>query len=312
MATSDSPLSITASSSLQLISGAAPAFTPMVAEDFEAQVLAQTYSAGTWKAGYSVVDGSQVFAGTKALKIIAETYDGVTCGGAQDSYYGGRQTLPVKVTPGYTIWYRARVYFPPTFSWGYVYQNGLSADESAASGCGLSSDSDGNDNGLKFLRLSESTSGGRNYIYLPTQRRNMAQPDRTWGVMLNNEHSQFNEFLDVAGGKIIPGTWQAIQLALTVSHTGAGKMQAWIDDSFLGERTNINTCSVSQGGIDEWAIGTHFNGGHYSDTGDSSHKAFYVDDVIVASDMPGYGAPGTTDSGGRPFIDPSIRAGDFA
>ncbi len=59
-------------------------------------------------------------------------------------------------------------------------------------------------------------------------------------------------------------------------------------------------------------MGDYWNGIPYTPTiGDSSIADFWLDEVIIASDIDGYGAPTTLDSGGRPYISPNTVAGDL-
>ena len=49
----------------------------------------------------------------------------------------------------------------------------------------------------------------------------------------------------------------------------------------------------------------------YTD-GAPDRNSFYIDDIILASDLPGYGAPTGVDAAGNAYIDPATRVGDLA
>lgn len=289
---------------LRFISGSLRKFVSMVAEDFSNLTLGETYANGSWKAGQCVIDGTRAFTGNRSLKITLDPGQGDnSCGG--DGYYGGRQTLPAVVPPGKTIWYRLRAYFPSEFSWGYVYQNNNAADEAEAANCGHPQFSDGNVD-LKFMRLTPDV-GSRNYLHLPVHRRNVAQPAGPHAMTLASEPGAITHQLTAPEGRLEMDAWNTLEWAVHVAKDGTGWMRAWRNGKFVGEVTGIDTIGADATGIDEWAIGTHFNGVQFTD-GLPGRESFWVDDIIIASDADGYEPPTATDAEGRVCISPAITS----
>lgn len=122
-----------------------------------------------------------------------------------------------------------------------------------------------------------------------------------------------SQSIDPIGGVDVPfprDQWFSLQLGMKVSNTGDGWVRAWLNDQLAVERLNINTVTASDTAIRAWGIGDYWNGLPFSD-GQPGRDTFYIDDIIVASDMAGYGAPDTTDAAGNPYISPDTLAGDF-
>jgi len=61
----------------------------------------------------------------------------------------------------------------------------------------------------------------------------------------------------------------------------------------------------------DWGIGNYWNGVPWTDGG-LGRTDFWVDEIILATDMEGYGAPDTLDDGGRPYIPSNMRVNEFA
>lgn len=316
MSTADAPLSITEfrALALELSQGGGseppPApFAAMVKEDFNSYTVGNNYSQGSWKANRCIIDNTRAFTGDRCMKLIIDAgQPPVACGG--EGYFGGRQSLPALVPLGSRVWFRLRLYFPNSFSWGYVYQNNNASDEADAATCGLEQSSDGNDI-LKFMRLSPDIGTGRLYLQPPVHRRNVDQPIVNRSMTLIAEGSASRHDIENGRGRLLPNVWNAPQLEVLVSDDETGYMRYWLGDEFVDEITGISTVAPGVNGINEWAIGTHFNGVQFTD-GEPGRSELWIDDVIIASDAPGYDLPSGVDSAGRPFISPDTTSGDLA
>jgi hypothetical protein len=283
--------------------GSSPTYTPIVAEDFSGGSLSATYSPTSWKSGASIYDDTYAKTGSQSLKITAaagEPYP--TCGG--DTYFGGYQAFAIPIPIGNTVWYRAYLYFPSTFSWGYVFQSGT--DSTEGSNCGFGG-ADGN-GPLKFMRLSPTTGTSRIYLQPYCQRRNVAQPSGNITRIISETGPTFAD-LDNADGKVLIGEWVALQIAVKVASDSSGFIRYWLNDNYIGEATGPTVSSGNS--LAHWGFGTYWNGVHYTD-GSAGREDFWVDEVICATDIEGYGAPNTLDSGGRPYITSTTYVGDFA
>jgi hypothetical protein len=277
---------------------AAPTYTPLVAEDFSGGSLGATYPG--WKSAASIYDNTRAYDGSQSLKVITDTGQApVACGG--DTYCGGHSTLPEVVPIGKTIWYRARVYIPTAFSWGYVFN---SSDSAEAATCSQPSDGNGL---LKFMRLAPVTGTARIYMQPQVARRSVAQPVTNITRVISEAGPTFEDF-DNAAGKIALDQWVALQMAVKVADDGTGFIRYWVGDTFIGEATGQ---TVSAGNsLDDWGLINYWNGVPYTD-GLAGREDMWMDDIIIASDIAGRGAPNTLDSGGRPFISESTTVGDF-
>lgn len=274
------------------------AYTPLVTEDFESGTLGNTFPG--WKSGASIYDNTRSFDGTKSLKISTDTGQAPgVCGG--DTFYGGHSTLPEVIPIGKTIWYRVRYYFPTAFSWGYIFGGGDSAE---AATCSHSADGNGT---LKLSRLAPVNGTARIYLQPTVGRRAVAQPASNVTRVLSETGPTFADF-DNAGGKASLDEWVSLQIAVKVESDGTGFLRYWLNDTFIGEATGPTVSALNE--IDDWGIGTYWNGVPFTD-GAADREDFWVDDIIIASDIDGFGAPTTLDSGGRPYITNSATVGDF-
>lgn len=214
-----------------------------------------------------------------------------TCGG--NHFFGGRFVLPTLIPEGYNIWYRARFYFPSTLPLGYNFGT---SDSAEATTCGKSADGPGF---FKFLVLAPDTGTARLYVMPPMQRRG-------FGLTAGNLHvnSEAQNTGDSTYSWTVPrDQWFSLQVQVKVSSaaTGGGFMRVWIDDQFILQHDKA-TIANSAYKIEEWGIGDYWNGVPWTDGQLSTTDSFWMDDVIIATDYPGYGAPNTVDSGGRPYI----------
>lgn len=289
-------------------SSGTPQYTPLVAWDFEAGTAGQPVGeVGTNHGDRFTYSGAQAKRGSQSGKVDRNLGEPPpTCGGGR--FYGFTDELPVGIGPGDTIWIRAWFYFPSEMSWGYVFST---ADGSDIAACGAS----GPDGWgwTKFLALGPDTGHLRPYLQIPGRRRQVARPTDAGGALylLNSETGGANLRVGDEVNDAIPlDRWVAIQWMLYV-HDTDGFSRAWLDDRFLGETPAGSTIEDASYTHDEWRLGDYWNGFPYTD-GEADRGPFYLDEVIVATDQAGYGAPEGTDGGGRRYIAPATNVSDFS
>ena len=257
------------------------------------------FSAGTVGDSYAGFFPTTVYANDhphltgKALKVNIGTMQPPTCGGSMN--YGGRKVLPSDVPFGSKIWYSVKLFHPVTQTWGYCYDPGDSAE---ATGCGKQSD--GNE-WTKFMVLSPSSGTARVYVQPRAFRRNVNQQP---AVRLYSEHSQAPNDNPTATFPL--GRWYTLQIECFLSDTGY--MRVWVDNTVI---CYANAAPVSTGNsIHEWGIGDYWNGAPYTD-GAANRSHFWMKDVMIATDAPGFSAPTDSDGNGNVFIAPWRRPIDF-
>lgn len=263
-----------------------PSYTPLVTEDFESGTLGNVYPSTKSYPTTSTARFSNVhsFAGTKSIEIMID----VNYVQSDPSFYGFSNLLPAAVPEGNTIWYAARFYFPTSCSVGY---------------------SNVSDPGphVKFMRLSNSSTGGRIYLY---KHREQFGVDFLSPSAVSLESENLHSLGTWTGANTVfpRDQWFHVCFAVKNSSSSDGFLRCWINDVYIGEVQGLTMPAATD--INQWALGTHWNGSPYND---GSHDGyFYMDDVIIASDINGYGAPNTLDSGDRPYINSSTTVGDFA
>ena len=271
-------------------------YTPLLTEDFAGGAVSAAYSSWT----RSVYDDTRAASGTKSLKISSNAGEPpATCGGGH--FFAGRSALPASIPEGKKLWVSYKVFHPSTFSWGYCFSTGDGAD---ATTCSKNADGSG---GLKYMVVAPDTGTARIY-YSPRVGRRSTSYVGT--VRLVSEVGA--NLSPVVTWGLTQDAWNTIQMEIYV-HSGAeGYVRYWINDTFLGQ---LDGATISNSGysISEWGMGDYWNGVPYTDSaGDSTREDFWLDEVIIATDLDGYGAPTTTDSGGRAYIAPATTVGDFA
>jgi hypothetical protein len=268
----------------------------LVAESFSSGSVGNTYQGKTrWT--YS---DTRARTGTKSGRIqLSLGQPPGTCGGAHE--FGGRLTLPTLIPEGYNVWYRAYFYLPSTMPMGYCFSG---SDDADAATCGKSADGPGH---TKWMVMAPDTGTARLYM-------NLRMPRRAMG--LNNGYHLISEAQQTEGDYInttlvIPrDEWFCLQVHIYLSSvTNGGFIRGWMNDTYLGQHSK-KTLANSAYKLKEWGIGSYWNGVPWTDGDVSRTDMFWVDDMIVATDYPGYGAPTTQDSGGRYFIHPDATAED--
>jgi hypothetical protein len=297
MPTSDSPLSIAASRTLQAVRAVAASFVPLYKQDFSGQI------AGNANTDYLRAEYSSVTAKTGSVSTLMTTNPGQlppNCGGGHG--FGGRQNLPILIPVGRTVWQRYFFYLPSAFSMGYVFGT---SDSAAASTCGNDAGGSGY---IKWLVFAPDNTTARTYL-MPEIAKGAVNQAANDGIALITETGAI---LNKVTNRNLPrDQWFSLQLAVKVSKdTSDGFMRAWLNDEMVVERTGINTIGASDTGLDEFGIGDYWNGVPYTD-GAANRDAFYIDEVLAATDVAGYGAPSGVDASGNAYIPNTILAGNF-
>jgi hypothetical protein len=236
-------------------------------------------------------DNTRAYVGTQSIK--CQTVLGqppATCGGSV--WFGGRFNLPALIPAGYSIWFRARFYLPSTLPMGYCFGT---SDTTDAATCSQPADGSGS---TKWLVLAPDTGTDRLYTNLMTPRRAMGLDN---GFRMISEAQNDGNFVD--NTTVIPrDQWFSLQMQIYLAAgTNAGYMRLWLNDTYIGQLTKA-TLANSSYKIKEWGLGDYWNGVPWTDGGGSRTDLLWMDDVIIATDYTGYGAPLTVDSGGRPYI----------
>ncbi len=285
--------------------GSAPAaFTAMVAEDFSGGTL------GASKPGWKNSEYSDTHSASagQSLRLSTIPVEVGSCppSPAFDRFYAGRQDTPTLVPKGKIIWQRIACFFPTTFSFGYLYESGHSGDISEADSCGISQ-VDGNSTGTKFLVFAPDVTTARTYYYTQAKRRDINQDAGAFArITAEASSSALTGFTD----PFPRNTWVYPQMAMKVADDNTGWVRIWINDTLITELLNIQTVAASDTGIAEYGIGDYWNGYNFSD-GTPGNSDFWIDEVIVATDADGYGAPTGIDAAGNAYIPTSIKAGDL-
>lgn len=233
-------------------------------------------------------DNTRAYDGTQSIKCrLSLGQPPVTCGGSH--FFGGRFNLPDLIPEGYSIWYRARFFLPSTLPMGFCFNT---SDDADAATCGKSADGSGH---TKWLVLSPDTGTARIYLNLRTPRRAMGLNN---GVELISEPQNTGNFVNTT--QVIPrDQWFTLEMQVYLSSvTDGGFIRAWVNDTYIGQHSK-KTLAAAGYKIRQWGLGDYWNGVPWTDGDGSRTDSFWIDDVIIATDYTGYGAPLGTDSGGR-------------
>lgn len=256
------------------------------------------FLSGTTGVAYTGWDSKSVYAtdhptvGGKSLKLTVApntqaNLDATACAGGH--FFGGRSNLPITIPVGKKIWLSMKRYIPANFTWGWCYG---SSDGAAAVACGVSNDGNA---WLKDIVFSPTT-GGRIYIQPAVNRRNITQ---TAGNRIISEVGPI--FNDEALVTYPLNSWFTHQVEIYVHDTAAGYIREWINTTLVNTASGANVQAANN--IKEWGIGDYWNGIPYTNGSAGLHQ--WVREVIIATDVSGYGAPTGLDSGNRVYIDPN-------
>ncbi len=275
----------------------ATAFRPMIAYDGSGEPIGADFL--SWRR--SVVDDTHSVSQGRSVRVTTNPGDEPLPACSGGHFFAGRTPLPAPVPQGRTVWFRIYQYIPSTFSFGYKYSRGA-GDSDAARACDQYAD--GN-LWLKWLVLAPAREFGTARIYLsPTAaRRSLAADSPQVRVISEALHRPHDEPVDLPRDR-----WFALQMAVRVSDGDDGFIRAWIDDEYLGEVTGRTTADGAT--LASWGMGDYWNGVPWTD-GEPGRTAFWIDEVVVASDAEGYEPPTGVDTGGRAYIAPCTRVADL-
>jgi hypothetical protein len=214
------------------------------------------------------------------------------------------QNIPL----GKTVWQRMKMFFPAEFSFGFSYRSST-VPTPTDDGC-PSVSADGNGTGTKWLVFSPDVGTARCYLNAPNDFRAINQLIGNGRLALEaNPAAQQN--LNIVFPR---GQWVTLETAVKVSNTGTGYFRFWMDGVLIasigGASGTENTISGSASALAQWGLGDYWNGAPWTD-GAAGRDTFYVDEVVVATDVDGYGAPTATDSNGYPMIGVDVKNSDF-
>lgn len=281
-----------------------PTYTPIV------NVVSRNHANGAAAPVFSngsVVSTDRGVVEDRCIKVLTyPSNPGVSCGSHS---FAGRMTLPVDIPLGKTIWQRMKFYIPSAFSFGYRWGSGAPTTPTG-DGCGGYSP-DGDPSGLKFLVFSPDVGTARAYLNAPNSLRTISQTSGT-GVLALEANPSAQRGLSIVFPR---DQWFTLELAVKVSNTGTGYARAWMNETLIAEsqiagNKNVSTIDVAATAIREWGLGSYWNGTPWTD-GAAGRDFFYVDEVIVATDVSGYGEPTATDSNGYKMIGTTVRNRDF-
>lgn len=229
----------------------------------------------------------------KAMRVGISAMTPPLCGGSMN--YGGRKVLPQPIPYGSRVWFSMRLFHPKNQTWGYCYD---ASDAAAAATCGKTAD--GNE-WLKFMVMAPSASTARVYVQPKSLRRQTVQSP---GVMCYSEHSQQPS---INADALLPlGKWYTLQMEVFLSE--AGYVRYWINNTLMAQ-SNFPPIAVGDS-LNEWGIGDYWNGCPFTDGSAATH--FFVKDIIIATNAPGFTAPTDVDGAGNIFIAPTRIPREFA
>lgn len=239
---------------------------------------------------------------SKCIKIVTSpTNPGVTCGAHG---FAGRFLLDETIPVGKTIWQRVKLFFPSEFSFGYAY-SGSTPSSPASDGCaGLSAD--GNNSGTKFMVFAPDSGTARIYYNVSNSVRTTAQSLST-GVLAIESNP---------GGQqpapyVFPrDEWFTLEMACKVAKDSSGYVRIWLNGILISESVDQRTIADVASGISEAGIGDYFNGTPWTD-GMAGRDTFYIDEILVATDIDGFGSPDATDAAGNAMIGTIAQNRDF-
>lgn len=278
-----------------------PAYNPLVAVEYGSAQDGDTAPAFTFR--NTVSTDQQTYGGGKCIQLLTlPSNPGVFCGGHG---YGGRHTTPVLIPLGNTIWLRIRAYFPSALSFGYTYGSGAPTTPEA-DGCGGLSADGSIPAGIKGLMFGENGNTSKSYFNFPNNLRSINSAANS-GVMAIESNPSAQQNINVSFAR---DQWITLEFAVKASNTGNGFARCWYNGTVIAQATNISTVTAGATAINQWGLGDYWNGSPWTD-GVAGRDTFYVDDVIVATDVGGYGAPTGEDSSGNPMIGTEITVRDF-
>lgn len=206
---------------------------------------------------------------------------------AGQNYFGGGLKTPTAwpaFVEGDTFWVRMYQYFPSTFCAGYGTTSG--------DGWGAT----------KWFRIQWGDENTASYSRLTFQIGNITSGACSTGPTFRGCTM---ETFNGAGNAWFPtelaipkDQWVAMQFCVYI-HPTNGYIRGWMDDQYAGQVDIVTVPDALQFGINNVKIGDYWNGSPHQDS------QFYMQEVVMATGVT------TLDSGGRPYIPPSMLSGDI-
>lgn len=277
-----------------------PSYTPLYVLKLDSYADGQTSPIFNWNTPIVSTERAGVEQSKSIRLRTRPSNPGVLCG---TNNYAGRMNLSQNIPLGNTIWLRMKMYFPSTFSFGYSYAADT-VPTPTADGCPAIAN-DGNTTGTKWLVFSPDVGTSRAYLLAPNDFRQINSAAGSGRVAL--EYNAVSTSLNVSFPR---DRWVTLELAMKVSNTGTGYLRAWMDGVLIGSlggaTGTVSTISPSAAAVKDWGLGDYWNGSPWTD-GSAGRDTFYVDEVVVATDISGFGAPTATDSNGYPMIGVDVK-----
>lgn len=277
------------------VTAAPAAFTALYLNDFSSGTPGESIAGWNTKTVYADDQPGGV---GQSMKVVLAAATPPTCGGEHG--FGGRINLPVDIPKGKTIWYSQKRYHSSDYAWGYCFQ---SSDSVEAAGCSKSADGT---TWLKDLVLGPSIGTARIYASPQVGRRNLAQLP---GIRVVSEASQVPD--DNVLVSMPLDEWFSYQLMVKVGDDGTGIMRVYINSTLVCEYIGANISADSGNVIRNFGIGDYWNGIPYT-TGAANQNHFWVKDIIIATDVEGYGAPTGVDEFDNAYIDPTTTVAELS
>lgn len=270
----------------------APGFRALIADD-GSEAAGEAYR--SWRR--STIDDSRGWSNGRSIRTVVNPGEDALpeCSGGH--FFAGRTALPELIPQGHTVWMRVYHYIPSTFAFGYKYTRHADGDEDAARACGQHADGNA---WLKWLVFAPDMGTARIYLMPTVGRRALSRHEDEVRIISEALHRPFDAEIHFPRDR-----WFSLQMAVRVSSGDDGFIRFWIDGDFQGEVTGPTTREGAS--LRQWGIGDYWNGVPWTD-GEDGRSTFWTDDIIVAADIDGYGAPTGTDAEGRAIIAPCTTA----
>jgi hypothetical protein len=275
----------------------APVYVPFIKTNFSGTLYASTSLAQLSPRVAGCSTYSNEIAGPFLEAQVAKQIIPAYSGGAGTGNFGGKLSEGVapNIVDGTSLWMRIYHYIPSSWCSGY------------------STDGFGWGN-LKLIRVELNNGSIPNFgpkitIQLGELVANACQSAAV-GPSLHGA-----TFEDAGGYTFTTGTnkwltsppvlprdqWFSLQFKILFKTDNTGHIQYWIDNTFAGETSNLNTLPAgSSFFVDQIVYGDVWNGGSHS------ANTWYIQQVLSTIQQ-----PNTYDAESRPFISPSTKASDF-
>lgn len=265
-----------------------PAYTPLYTADFENSTVGNTIQefSSTTTSAKTTYDNSIIgpFGGQRVVRQENQS---------NKKGFGGR-IVNTSLGKNKEIWVRWFEYFPGNF----CFANSVNGDNGGTGGK------------MKWMRFQYPSNTHRITLKMDGTPGCAAPCNNCMTKMsidsIVGEAMGWNNIKRRIGSAGFPRSqWNALQVYMYLddvpaSAGGKARIRVWINDVLLAEITDVPTLDGATSKLSSVWWGNYWNGGFPKD------QHWYLDEVIITSSK-----PNTTDSGGRPYIDPKTRIADF-